>query len=120
MASALARRAKGSTAAAAAAALWGVARGFASVGSDIVSVAPGVSLQKARSWDEGVATKFSTTPLKDIFYVSGAASPKPHQSLLLIPTQQRLPSFNRVLTQSPLACLPCVFRGRRWSSSACL
>jgi hypothetical protein len=83
-------------------------------------VAPGVSLQKARSWDEGVATKFSTTPLKDIFYVSGAASPKPHQSLLLIPTQQRLPSFNRVLTQSPLACLPCVFRGRRWSSSACL
>ncbi|WVZ71673.1 hypothetical protein U9M48_020233 [Paspalum notatum var. saurae] len=66
MAAALARRAGGS--AAAAAALWGAARGFASVGSDIVSAAPGVSLQKARSWDEGVATKFSTTPLKDIFY----------------------------------------------------
>ncbi|XP_062195976.1 peroxiredoxin-2F, mitochondrial-like [Phragmites australis] len=64
MASALARRAGGS----ATAALWGVARGFASVGSDIVTAAPGVSLQKARSWDEGVATKFSTTPLKDIFY----------------------------------------------------
>jgi len=47
--------------------LWGAARGFASVGSDIVSAAPGVSLQKARSWDEGVASKFSTTPLKDIF-----------------------------------------------------
>ncbi|KAE8821696.1 peroxiredoxin-2F, mitochondrial [Hordeum vulgare] len=65
MASALARRAGGSPAAA----LWAAARGFASVGSDIVSAAPGVSLQKARSWDEGVATKFSTTPLKDIFHV---------------------------------------------------
>ncbi|KAF7036271.1 hypothetical protein CFC21_046986 [Triticum aestivum] len=64
MASALARRAGGSPAAA----LWAAARGFASVGSDIVSAAPGVSLQKARSWDEGVATKFSTTPLKDIFH----------------------------------------------------
>ena len=59
----------------AAAALWGAARGFASVGSDIVSAAPGVSLQKARSWDEGVATKFATTPLKDIFYVRSAAPP---------------------------------------------
>ncbi|KAM6566151.1 hypothetical protein CsatA_025279 [Cannabis sativa] len=38
-----------------------------SVGTDIVSAAPDVSLQKARSWDEGVSTKFSTTPLKDIF-----------------------------------------------------
>lgn len=27
-----------------------------------------MSLQKAQSWDEAVATKFSTTPLKDIFY----------------------------------------------------
>uniref|UniRef100_A0ACD5VP18 Uncharacterized protein n=1 Tax=Avena sativa TaxID=4498 RepID=A0ACD5VP18_AVESA len=61
MASALARRARGSPAAAA---LWAASRGFASVGSDIVSAAPGVSLQKARSWDEGVAT----TPLKDIFH----------------------------------------------------
>lgn len=64
MAATLARRAGRS----AATTLWGAARGFASVGSDIVSAAPGVSLQKARSWDEGVATKFSTTPLKDIFY----------------------------------------------------
>ena len=71
MAATLARRAGRS----AAAALWGAARGFASVGSDIVSAAPGVSLQKARSWDEGVATKFSTTPLKDIFYVRSAAPP---------------------------------------------
>ncbi|XP_010278123.1 PREDICTED: peroxiredoxin-2F, mitochondrial [Nelumbo nucifera] len=46
-----------------------VSRAFASVsvGTDIVSAAPGVSLQKARSWDEGVSSKFSTTPLKDIF-----------------------------------------------------
>ncbi|XP_057956779.1 peroxiredoxin-2F, mitochondrial [Malania oleifera] len=38
-----------------------------SVGTDIVSAAPDVSLQQARSWDEGVSSKFSTTPLKDIF-----------------------------------------------------
>ncbi|KAL5701766.1 hypothetical protein ACHQM5_027073 [Ranunculus cassubicifolius] len=44
-------------------------RSFASVsiGTDLVSKAPEVSLQKARSWDEGVSSKFSTTPLKDIF-----------------------------------------------------
>ncbi|CAN4112764.1 unnamed protein product [Withania somnifera] len=38
-----------------------------SVGTDITVAAPNVSLQKARSWDEGVSSKFSTTPLKDIF-----------------------------------------------------
>ncbi|KAG2272976.1 hypothetical protein Bca52824_067531 [Brassica carinata] len=38
-----------------------------SEGTDITSAAPGVSLQKARSWDEGVSSKFSTTPLTDIF-----------------------------------------------------
>ncbi|KAL4292032.1 hypothetical protein GQ457_14G013240 [Hibiscus cannabinus] len=44
-------------------------RSYASVavGTDIVSAAPGVSLQKARSWDEGVSSKFSTTSVKDIF-----------------------------------------------------
>ncbi|PKA65019.1 Peroxiredoxin-2F, mitochondrial [Apostasia shenzhenica] len=58
-------RARGSTVAAAA---WG-RRALASLaaGTDIVSAAPGVSLQKARSWDEGVSSKFSTTPLGDIF-----------------------------------------------------
>lgn len=46
-------------------------RAYAAVaaGTDIVSAAPNVSLQKARSWDEGVSSKFSTTPLKDIFKV---------------------------------------------------
>lgn len=39
------------------------------VGADLVSAAPDVSLQKARTWDEGVSSKFSTTPLKDIFKV---------------------------------------------------
>ncbi|XP_047338266.1 peroxiredoxin-2F, mitochondrial [Impatiens glandulifera] len=38
-----------------------------SVGTDLVAAAPDVSLQKARSWDEGVSSKFSTTPLKEIF-----------------------------------------------------
>ncbi|GMI70421.1 peroxiredoxin IIF, PEROXIREDOXIN IIF [Hibiscus trionum] len=44
-------------------------RSYASVavGTDIVSAAPGVSLQKARSWDEGVSSNFSTTSVKDIF-----------------------------------------------------
>ncbi|KAL1806561.1 hypothetical protein DCAR_0832376 [Daucus carota subsp. sativus] len=44
-------------------------RSYASVseGTDLVSAAPNVSLQKARSWDEGVSSKFSTTSLKDIF-----------------------------------------------------
>ncbi|KAF9605488.1 hypothetical protein IFM89_017507 [Coptis chinensis] len=44
-------------------------RSFASVsvGTDLVSTAPEVSLQKARTWDEGVESKFSTTPVKDLF-----------------------------------------------------
>ncbi|KAL3507968.1 hypothetical protein ACH5RR_033350 [Cinchona calisaya] len=44
-------------------------RAYASIveGTDLVAAAPNVSLQKARSWDEGVSSKFSTTPLKDIF-----------------------------------------------------
>nr|AAP42502.1 peroxiredoxin [Ipomoea batatas] len=44
-------------------------RSYASVavGSDLISAAPNASLQKARSWDEGVSSNFSTTPLKDIF-----------------------------------------------------
>ncbi|XP_020582278.1 peroxiredoxin-2F, mitochondrial [Phalaenopsis equestris] len=56
-------------AAASVAALSLVRRAFASLanGTDIVSAAPGASLQKARSWDEGVSSNFSTTPLKEIF-----------------------------------------------------
>ncbi|CAI9776307.1 unnamed protein product [Fraxinus pennsylvanica] len=44
-------------------------RAYASVavGTDLISAAPDVSLQKARSWDEGVSSKFAITPLKDIF-----------------------------------------------------
>ncbi|KAI5349752.1 hypothetical protein L3X38_002641 [Prunus dulcis] len=44
-------------------------RAYAAVaaGTDIVSAAPNVSLQKARTWDEGVSSNFATTPLKDIF-----------------------------------------------------
>jgi hypothetical protein len=39
-------------------------------GTDIISAASNVSLQKARTWDEGVASKFSTTPINDIFKVT--------------------------------------------------
>ncbi|KAL7123934.1 hypothetical protein ABFS83_14G015300 [Erythranthe nasuta] len=44
-------------------------RAYASVavGSDLISAAPDVSLQKARSWDDGVSSKFATSSLKDIF-----------------------------------------------------
>lgn len=46
-------------------------RAYASVavGSDLISAAPDISLQKARTWDEGVSSKFATTSLKDIFKV---------------------------------------------------
>lgn len=46
-------------------------RAYASVavGSDMVSAAQDVSLQKARTWDEGVSSNFATTPVKDIFKV---------------------------------------------------
>ncbi|CAO2841566.1 unnamed protein product [Amaranthus hypochondriacus] len=48
---------------------FAASRAFASisVGSDIVSSAPNVSLAKARTYDEGVSSKFATTPLQDIF-----------------------------------------------------
>lgn len=66
-----AKRAAGFSSAVTVTATAAICRGFASlsVGSDIISAAPNVALQKARSWDEGVASKFSTTPLKDIFQV---------------------------------------------------
>ncbi|KDP40127.1 hypothetical protein JCGZ_02125 [Jatropha curcas] len=49
--------------------IGGSSRSYAkiAVGTDLVLAAPDVSLQKARTWDEGVSSKFSTTPLKDIF-----------------------------------------------------
>lgn len=37
------------------------------MGTDILSAASQVSLQKARSWDEGVTSNFSTTSVNDIF-----------------------------------------------------
>ncbi|XP_051129440.1 peroxiredoxin-2F, mitochondrial [Andrographis paniculata] len=37
------------------------------VGTDLISAAPDVSLQKARTWDEGMSSKFATTPIKEIF-----------------------------------------------------
>ncbi|RZR79435.1 hypothetical protein BHM03_00005159 [Ensete ventricosum] len=71
MASALAR-AKRTCCLSSAAATMAIRRTFASVsvGSDIVSAAPNVALQKARTWDEGVSSNFSTTPVKEIFQVS--------------------------------------------------
>ncbi|KAJ4971733.1 hypothetical protein NE237_004832 [Protea cynaroides] len=40
---------------------------MASVGSNILEVAPDASLQKSRTWDEGVSSNFSNTPVKEIF-----------------------------------------------------
>lgn len=70
MASALARAKR--TCRLSAAATMAIRRAFASVsvGFDIVSAAPNVALQKARTWDEGVSSNFSTTPVKEIFQVS--------------------------------------------------
>ncbi|XLR60485.1 peroxiredoxin-2F, mitochondrial [Arachis duranensis] len=51
----------------AAAAIWMRSYAKVALGTDIVSAAPNVSLQKARTWDEGVSSKFSTTPLNHIF-----------------------------------------------------
>lgn len=58
--------------------IGGSSRSYAklTMGADIVSAAPDVSLQKARSWDEGVSSKFSTTALKDIFKVCQATKKK--------------------------------------------
>ncbi|XP_042491669.1 peroxiredoxin-2F, mitochondrial-like [Macadamia integrifolia] len=40
---------------------------MASVGTDIIAAYPHLTLQEARTWDEGLSSNFSTTPLKDIF-----------------------------------------------------
>ncbi|KAJ6823782.1 putative peroxiredoxin-2F, mitochondrial [Iris pallida] len=67
MASAMIVRMKSSLRVAPSSQAW---RSFASasVGTDLVSAAPDVSLQKARTWDEGVSSNFSTTPLKELFH----------------------------------------------------
>ncbi|RWR93738.1 peroxiredoxin-2F, mitochondrial [Cinnamomum micranthum f. kanehirae] len=69
MAMATVMRKSSSSSAAAGAAAAMARRAFASVsvGTDLVSSAQGVSLQKARSWEEGVSSNFSTTPLSQIF-----------------------------------------------------
>ncbi|KAL4380458.1 hypothetical protein AHAS_Ahas04G0035500 [Arachis hypogaea] len=56
----------------AAAAIWMRSYAKVALGTDIVSAAPNVSLQKARTWDEGVSSKFSTTPLNHIFKVENS------------------------------------------------
>ncbi|MED6158695.1 hypothetical protein PIB30_035237 [Stylosanthes scabra] len=71
MALVMAKRAAASSSAmksvSSAAAIWMRSYAKVAVGTDIVSAAPNVSLQKARTWDEGVSSKFSTTPLNNIF-----------------------------------------------------
>ncbi|MFQ6671012.1 hypothetical protein Gotur_035689 [Gossypium turneri] len=62
-------------------------RSYASVavGTDILSAASQVSLQKARSWDEGVTSNFSTTSVNDIF--KGAYTG--------VCSQQHVPSYKK-------------------------
>ncbi|KAL2341258.1 hypothetical protein Fmac_009198 [Flemingia macrophylla] len=36
-------------------------------GTNILSIAPNVSLQQARTWDQALVSNFSTTPLTHIF-----------------------------------------------------
>ncbi|KAL2644214.1 hypothetical protein R1flu_011801 [Riccia fluitans] len=49
--------------------IWGQGRRFQAFSSAAkeLDLDGSISLQKARSWDEGVQSKFSTTPLKEIF-----------------------------------------------------
>lgn len=91
-------------------------RAYAAVaaGTDIVSAAPNVSLQKARTWDEGVSSNFATTPLKDIFKVFVFAF------VFLFTLQlSKLSSF----LEAQICCLFCeilCFRTRKSSSLASL
>ncbi|XP_050216174.1 peroxiredoxin-2F, mitochondrial [Mercurialis annua] len=77
--------------------IGGSSRSYAkiAVGTDIVSAAPDVSLQKSRTWDEGVSSKFSTTPLKDIFKgkkVVIFGLPGAHTGVC---SQQHVPSYTK-------------------------
>lgn len=86
MASAIVKRASSSSSSAIRSLSLSIAlriRSYAKVapGTDIVSAAPNVSLQKARTWDEGISSKFSTTPLDNIFKVSSFLSHSNFQTL---------------------------------------
>lgn len=78
-------------------------------GTDMVSAAPNVSLQKARTWDEGLASKFSTTPLKDIFKV------RLFLFYFLMPFHFSNPFFTILLTCF-FFLIPLLFRTRKLSS----
>lgn len=85
-------------------------RAYAAVaaGTDIVSAAPNISLQKARTWDEGVSSNFATTPLKDIFKVFAFV-------FLFTLQLSKLSSF----LEAQICCLFCeilCFRTRKLSS----
>ncbi|CAK7341231.1 unnamed protein product [Dovyalis caffra] len=67
------------------------------VGTDIVSAAPDVSLQKARTWDEGVSSKFSTTPIKDIFKGKKVVIFGLPGAYTGVCSQQHVPSYKNVI-----------------------
>ncbi|KAF9661098.1 hypothetical protein SADUNF_Sadunf19G0032400 [Salix dunnii] len=67
------------------------------VGTDIVSAAPGVSLQKSRTWDEGVSSKFSTTPLKDIFKGKKVVIFGLPGAYTGVCSQQHVPSYKNII-----------------------
>lgn len=77
MASSVVNRAASSAIKSVSAALLINIRSYAKIatGTDILSAASNVSLQKARTWDDGVSSNFSTTPIKDIFKVSSFSIP---------------------------------------------
>ncbi|XP_042018787.1 peroxiredoxin-2F, mitochondrial [Salvia splendens] len=72
-------------------------RAFASVavGSDLISAASDVSLQRARSWDEGVSSKFATTPLTDIFKGKKVVIFGLPGAYTGVCSAQHVPSYNR-------------------------
>ncbi|TYH49927.1 hypothetical protein ES332_D10G170100v1 [Gossypium tomentosum] len=72
-------------------------RSYASVavGTDILSAASQVSLQKARSWDEGVTSNFSTTSVNDIFKGKKVVIFGLPGAYTGVCSQQHVPSYNK-------------------------
>ncbi|KAK8960839.1 hypothetical protein KSP40_PGU012568 [Platanthera guangdongensis] len=81
-------------------------RSFASLanGTDIVSAAQGATLQKARSWDEVVSSKFSTTPINEIFKVLSLSSLESISYVLLEPMSCYFQGKKVVIFGLPVSC----------------
>lgn len=78
----------------AAPALLRFTRSFAAVGTQVDTDAT-VHLQKARTWDQGVSSNFSTTPLREIFQGKKIVIFGLPGAFTGVCTQQHVPSFSK-------------------------